>query len=314
MDDHRDVSDDVSDDKRCDARPSKKHQASSAKSLIVALRPFSLIVALATCGLGIALAIVDQQVVEFPIALAVMIAGLLLQVGVNLINDLADMERGIYTDLERRTVRQHGRLGWAAIILACMIGLYLVFLRGWPLLALGVIGVLGLWGYAAEPLKLKSRGLGLIAVFFLAGVFLVSGAYYAVADVMATHVLLLSLPFSLFACLLLLANELRDINDDEVAGHQTFTVRFGDEAGAGLYRGLLGLLTLCTLLLSLWVPMQWVLLPLGSLLCFIPPLRRLPLAPALRGGLPAMTGRCYLVYAVLYIGVLVHVASPTAGS
>jgi len=191
-----------------------------------ALRPFSLVVALATCSLGASLALQDGAGGPAA-ALLVIVAGLLLQAGVNLINDHSDLARGDFDAGERAAIRRHYRIGWVAIALAVAIGLGFVWLRGWPMLLLGAVGVLGAWSYAAGPLNFKARGLGVVAVFFLTGVLMVGGAYYALAGTVSLSLLWLSLPFSVYASLLLLANELRDYENDARDGHRTFTVRFG---------------------------------------------------------------------------------------
>ena len=96
---------------------------------MTALRPFSLTVAVATCGLGAVLATVEQPVSQ-AMVLAVIVAGVLLQVGVNLINDHADLGRVQFTAREMGEIRRNARVGWCAIVIACLIGLWFIALRG----------------------------------------------------------------------------------------------------------------------------------------------------------------------------------------
>lgn len=275
--------------------------APSRTSFILALRPFSLSVAVATCGLGIVLALAKASG-SAVLGGAVLAAGVLLQAGVNLINDHADLGRVSFDDRQQRAIRRNARVGAAAIVLACAIGLWLVTLRGWPLLALGVVGVLGLWGYAADPINLKARGLGLPAVFLLTGVLMVSGAYFAVTGSLAAVVVAWSIPFSLFAALLLLANELRDYEADVADGHQTFTVRFGYAAGATLYRILVGSIIAATALLALGQAVPSLMLSLVPLLLL--PLRLLHEPPAGRAPLARLTGRTYALYSAAFLVLL----------
>jgi 1,4-dihydroxy-2-naphthoate octaprenyltransferase len=270
---------------------------------LAALRPFSLVVALATCALGVSLALQDGAASPAQ-ALLVILAGLLLQAGVNLINDHADLAHLPHDDAQRATILWNYRLGWVAIAVGCAIGFWFVWLRGWPMLLLGVLGVIGAWSYADGPVNFKARGLGVVAVFFLTGVLMVEGAYYALLGDVSLQVAWLSLPFSLYASLLLLANELRDYERDVRDGHRTFSVRYGYEAGAGLYRLLVFALFASTLVLATRAGVLSVALPLLALALLWLPLRILAEAPRRRASLTRLTGRCYFVFAVLFVGVL----------
>ncbi len=231
-----------------------------------------------------------------------MASAILLQAGVNLINDHADLTRLRIEGPPRDAIVRHARLGIAAIVLACVIGLWLVSLRGWPLLLLGMLGVLGLWGYAADPINLKSRGLGIPAVFLLTGVLMVSGAYYAASGVMVGEVVAWSLPFSAFAALLLLANELRDYEEDLRDGHRTLSVRIGYVRAARLYRLLAVAIALATLGLAMAFRLPMLALavvPLATL-----PFRLLGLDPARRQPLARRTGRGYALFSAVFLGLL----------
>ncbi len=153
------------------ARPDKTR-------FLSALRPFSLVVALAGCGLAASLAWQDGYRTPLPIAL-VMLAGLLLQAAVNLVNDHGDLHRPGFDAAQRRRIRRNARIGWLLFALVMVIGLYLVSLRGWPLALLGLVGLAGAWGYAAPPLDYKSRGLGVPLVFLFMGVLLFALSIYA---------------------------------------------------------------------------------------------------------------------------------------
>ena len=261
------------------------------------MRPLSLIVALSTCALGITLARLHATSIgslAAPIAIAVLSSGVLLQIGVNLINDHADLGRVDYSEADRKRITRNAMVGFGAVTTACVIGLWLVSLRGWPLLALGAVGVAGLWAYAADPVNLKARGLGLPAVFFLTGVLMVSGSYYAVTGMLSLAVMVWSLPFSLFAMVLLLANELRDYERDRDLGLRTFTVRFGFRRGAALYIGLSVAIAVLTLALAGVYSIPSIALSIVALAAL--PLHALKAPPDGRVRLMQSTGRSYALY------------------
>ena len=188
-------------------------------TFVKALRPFSLIVAIATCSLGISLALVEGSENIF-LAWLVIFTGVLLQVAVNLINDHRDINSQKFTPAQRQAISRNTRFGWTVMLFATLLGLYMVSIRGWPLLLLGIIGVFGAWSYTGGQINYKERGLGILLVFLLMGVLLIGGSYYVVSGAYHWNVFWLSLPFSLLSSLLLLSNELRDYEEDLVSRHQ----------------------------------------------------------------------------------------------
>lgn len=276
---------------------------SKARDFRHALRPFSMVVALTTCGLGVSLALIEGTG-DAGLALPVVIAGLLLQAGVNLINDHADLSDADLSPGDRSAIRRNTRVGWAAIGVAVLIGLYLVSLRGWPLLLLGVIGVLGAWGYTGGRVNYKERGLGVILVFLLMGVMMVGGSYYVLAAAYSSQVFWLSLPFSLFGSLLLLSNELRDYEADRAAGIGTLSVRIGYASGVRLYLGLAALVYVSTVLLFWAGLLPGIVFILLTGVALWRPIRLLSAGPEARTRLTPLTGRLYLLFGLSFIATL----------
>lgn len=260
-----------------------------------ALRPFSLVVAVATCGLGVILALRDGAG-NPGLGVLVMGAGVLLQAGVNLVNDHADRHSPQFNAGQRAAIRRNTRLGALAFLLAGIVGVYLVWLRGWPMLLLGLVGMAGALGYTGHPVNYKERGLGVPLVFLFMGVLLVGGAYFAVSGGYHAGVFWLSLPFSLFASLLLLSNELRDYEADLEQGLRTLTVRLGYARAGRLFQGLILLLALVTVGLGAMGLLAHAAIPLASLLLLRRPLRLLDKAPAERTRLPPATGQGFFAY------------------
>jgi len=203
-----------------------------------ALRPFSLPVALVTCGLGLA-ASLSFQPANINIMLLILLAGMLLQTGVNLINDHADIKNPVTLKrLSRKDISNitfNYKTGWLCFLLCSIIGLYLVSEVGVFLLILAIIGGCGALFYTTEPINYKRRGLGVVLVFFFMGVLMVYGAFYAAVGEHQLYAIIISLPVSFLTSALLLSNELRDYNSDKKEGLKTLTVRLGYGAGQRLY-------------------------------------------------------------------------------
>ncbi len=269
-------------------------------SFLKALRPFSLVVAIATCGLGVSLSLIENSA-NIHLVYLVMLAGLMLQIAVNLINDYRDIENEGFSQLEKKLIRRNTKIGWTVMLGAIMLGLYMVSIRGLPLFILGVVGVFGAWGYTGGQINYKSRGLGVLLVFLFMGVLLVGGSYYAVSGTYNFNVFLLSLPFSLLSSLLLLSNELRDYEQDLANGIKTMSVRLGFNFSVRMYYTIVTLLYLVSVVLYSAGKLNSVVLILVSSIALWQPLKLLNTSEKQRMNLTALTGRFYFVYGFAYL-------------
>ncbi|WP_210396599.1 prenyltransferase [Motiliproteus sediminis] len=267
-----------------------------------ALRPFSLVVALISCGLGIALALADSG--PLWAAAVTLLAGVLLQSGVNLINDHSDLHllpASVQGEQAAACIRRNHRIGLGLFVVVGLLALPLLWHAGWPLLLLALIGLVGAIGYTQEPINYKRRGLGVPLVFWLMGVLMVCGAYLAVAGSWRDDLWWRSLPVACLTALLLLSNELRDWEEDSERGIRTLCVRWGYEVGRSIYLSLLGASLLLPLAMALAGQLErvWLLLPV---LLLVPALIRLTRAEAAeRIALTPLTGRFMALTGVLYI-------------
>src|SRR5207245_9961499 len=67
-----------------------------------------------------------------------------------------------------------------AFAIAFALGVYLVSVRGWPIVALGLAGLIGGYTYTAPPFQYKFGSFGIPLVFLLMGPLMVVGSYYAI--------------------------------------------------------------------------------------------------------------------------------------
>lgn len=266
-----------------------------------ALRPFSLPVAIVTCSLGIA-ASLQLQAVNLLSTVLVLLAGLLLQTGVNLINDHADLKNPVsrkqLTPTDIKHITFNYRLGWGCFSICAIIGLYLTYITSLFLLLIAIIGGLGALCYTTEPIHYKRRGLGVLLVFFLMGVLMVYGACYAVTGQHYVYAIYVSIPVSFLTSALLLSNELRDYASDQNEGLKTLTVRWGLDKAKILY---LALIACCFVSMAFLVISKQLWL---ASLIFVPALILAILAihtsitSSNLNNLPPMTGRLYLAFGV----------------
>jgi len=270
--------------------------------LVKALRPFSLVVAVVSCGLGILIAW-NHGFENRVVAVWVMLGGILAQAGINLINDVEDVPTlsAQHPDLERIKwlIRRNTYAGILCFVLASLIGFYLISIQGWPLFILILISGLASLSYNIGPLNFKHRGLAMVQVFLLMGVMMVQGAYLAMTGQFSAQVLLHSIPVSLLISLLLLSNELRDWEVDKDKGVGTLAVRIGYENAVRLYWFLIILSYLLAGAFFFYGQLQqllWLLLPLPLLI----PINRY-LNASKRVQLTPMTGRFFFLFGVAYM-------------
>jgi 1,4-dihydroxy-2-naphthoate octaprenyltransferase len=211
------------------------------------VRPFSFSASTAPVATAGALAALDGRF-SWPLFLAALFGGLLLHVGTNVVNEIYDVRKGIDTITSPRashallegglSEREAFVLAGTAFLVASLIGVWLIAVRGLPLLLLGLAGLLGGYGYTAPPFSFKFRALGLPLVFLLMGPLMVLGGYYAITGAFSLAALIASVPVGLLVTAILHGNEWRDIGDDARAGIRTFSIAAGRRAAHVGYLGL----------------------------------------------------------------------------
>ena len=271
-----------------------------------ALRPFSLVVAVVSCGLGILIAWDDGYQNPY-LALWIMLGGILAQAGINLVNDIEDLPLipKSHPQYSRITgmINRNTKAGLICFMLASAIGLYLISKQGWPLFMLILISGLASLSYNFGPINFKHRGLAMVQVFLLMGIFMVQGAYLAMSGHFSSQALLHSIPISLLISLLLLSNELRDWETDKDKNIQTLTVRIGYKNSVNLYWALIiasYLLAAIFFASGQLHQLLWLLLPLPLLIPIQGYLKATKNA-AKRVQLTPMTGRFFFLFGLAYM-------------
>ncbi len=276
---------------------------------ISAARPRTLPAAIAPVlvGTGAAAALGRAHLGRAALALLVALA---LQVAVNYANDYSDGIRG--TDDDRvgpfrltgsgaapaAAVKRAAFVGFG--VAAALAGLALVALSGaWWLIGVGVAAILAAWYYTGGRRPYGYAGLGEVFVFVFFGLVAVLGTTYTQAGTISVPAVGGAVAIGSLACAILVANNLRDVPTDAVAGKHTLAVRLGAPATRRLYLGLVALAFAVALGLAPATPGP--LLAMAALPAAIAPARAvrrgdtgLALLPVLRD-----TGRLELVYAAL---------------
>ncbi len=225
---------------------------SKTKAWIIAARPQTLPAGISPVIVGTALAIHDGVFSLGP-AFAALIGALLIQIGTNLANDYYDGIKGT-DDIDKKgftratssgilSAEQVKKAMYLTYFMSILVGLYLVYIGGIPILLIGVISILSGIAYTGGPYPFGYYGLGDFFVFIFFGVIAVMGTYYVQAvsflsvfmpfwipsDTISWISFFVSLPMAGLTTSILVVNNIRDIEADSKAGKKTLAVIIGDK-------------------------------------------------------------------------------------
>jgi len=173
------------------------------------------------------------------------LCALTLQILSNLINDLYDYRRGSDKAGRKGFKRAlaEGEVSEKQMLTACLIalgvavlsGLYLVWIGGWPILAIGVSALVFAWLYTATDHSLSYLGIADIFVYLYYGLLATEGTIWLQCPNVDAWPLLRIGAWGgsvcgLISMMVLMINNLRDMEDDRRAGKRTLPVRWGKTA------------------------------------------------------------------------------------
>jgi 1,4-dihydroxy-2-naphthoate octaprenyltransferase len=271
-------------------------------------RPRTLPAAFAPVVAGTAVAAWADAAVWWKAALALVVS-VALQVGVNYANDYSDGIRG--TDEDRvgpmRLVGSGAAtpkaVKWAAFAsfgVAALAGLVLAASTAWWLVAVGAVSVLAAWFYTGGSRPYGYLGLGEVMVFVFFGLVAVIGTTYVQTETWEWAALYAAVGIGALACAILVANNLRDIPTDTLAGKNTLAVRLGEARTRAFFALLVGAAAAAVVAVAV-ATTWWALVGLGFI-AIAGPAVSLVLSGATGPGLiPVLesTGKAELAWAVL---------------
>lgn len=305
-------------------------ETSRTHAWMIAIRPQTLPAGAAPVVVGTAIAIAEDVFAPGP-AIAALVGALLIQIGTNFANDYYDARRGVDTN-EREgftRVTQSGlidatvvRRAMAATFLAAiLLGTYLVYVGGLPIVVIGLVSVACGIAYAGGPFPFGSYGLGDVFVFVFFGLVATVGTYYVQAvttvagpfplwipeGTISTLAILAGVAMGALTTAILVVNNLRDIETDRRAGKYTLAVYLGPRLTKAEFVGLLFVGFTVPLVVAVDVESWLAALPVLTLPYAGIVVRDViggPGGSALNQSLEA-TGRLLIVYSALFaVGVI----------
>lgn len=291
--------------------PGAKPQLPRWKIWLLAARPRTLPAAAAPVLMGAAMAWTDGPFgwAAFVVTLA---AAVLIQIGTNFHNDLYDFLKKADTEerLGPLRVTQAGlvspeQMKRATVFvfgLAALLGLYLVYRGGWPILAIGVLAILFGVLYTAGPRPIGYTGWADLLVLLFFGPVATAGTYYVITGRWSPAAGVLGLSPGLLSTALLTVNNLRDAENDRRAGKRTLAVLLGKGFARAEYTA--------AVLAAIVLPVGFVLVVrshfglLATLAILVPAVRGVRQVHTLQGAALnrtlALTGRMLALFGLLF--------------
>ncbi|ELK48953.1 1,4-dihydroxy-2-naphthoate octaprenyltransferase [Haloferax sp. BAB-2207] len=255
----------------------------------MASRPQTLPAAAAPVVVGTAVAVHADLFAPLP-AFAALVGALLIQVGTNFANDYYDAVQGADTEAREGFTRvtagglippsEVKRAMYLTFAAAVLLGTYLVYVGGVPILVVGLLSVASGIAYTGGPYPLGYHGLGDLFVFVFFGLVAVVGTFYVqAASILAAPLsvgipagtvtlvaVLASLPIAAISTNILVVNNVRDKEEDATTGKRTLAVRFGYGFARAEYVTMLALAYAVPVYLWTRAGFDWyVLLPVFSM-------------------------------------------------
>ena len=264
----------------------------------------------------------DEATLRVGAFIAALLGSILIQIGTNLANDYSDAKRGAdaadrlgpvrVTSAGLIAPRRVLHATWLAFAAAVAAGIYLAFVAGPEILAVGAVSILAGVLYTGGPRPYGYAGMGELFVFLFFGLVAVNGSYYVQLERLDWLPLVLSLSIGFLATAILVVNNIRDLDTDRRAGKRTLAVRAGRNRTRSLYAALVGgAFVALPLGPALAGGPGWALLGLLAAPAAAPPLRAVATrtdGPSLNRAL-ADTGRLLAAFSLLVaVGLVVATA------
>ena len=250
---------------------------SSIKAIFIAIRVKTLIASISPVILASVLSL-EYGVFNLIIFSFTLLSSIFIQIGTNFANDLYDYLKG--ADNQDRlgptravqsqliSINQMKILTFISFSFAIICGFPLVFKGGYPILIIGVVGIIAGYLYTAGPYPLGYNGWGDFFVFCFFGPIAVCGTYYLQNDLVSLPSVLLGIILGSLSTSLLCVNNIRDVNTDLAAGKRTLAVRISPSFVQGLFTVLLLSSYLLNIYLIYFLSVSMISLALFLLLIF----------------------------------------------
>lgn len=276
------------------------------------LRPHTLTASFIPVFIGTMYAVVFENTFHVTLFIAMMLAAILIQAATNMFNEYYDYVLGLDTEesvgiggtivrdgIKPKTVL---RLAFIFFGIAILIGIYISATTSWFIAVIGAASMLVGYLYTGGPIPIAYTPFGEVAAGFLMGTVMIGISFFIQTAYVSKEVIIISLPIAIFIGAILLANNIRDLDNDKESGRKTIAILIGRKNAIIL----LALLFALAYILTIFSVIKGVL-PVWSLLTLVSVIKAIEVIVKFRGKteplqmMPAMvaTGQTNTIYGVL---------------
>ncbi|KXH86910.1 1,4-dihydroxy-2-naphthoate polyprenyltransferase [Sporosarcina sp. HYO08] len=263
-------------------------------------RPHTLTAAFAPVFLGTMIALPYGKL-HFPLFIAMLTASILIQMATNMFNEYYDFKRGLDTEhsigiggtIVRNGVKPKVVLNLAFLLygISILIGIYICMSTSWMLAVVGLASMAIGYYYTGGPYPIAYTPFGELFSGVVMGMLLILIAFYIQTGTVTTEAVLLSIPSMLLVAAIMLANNIRDIEEDTVGGRKTLAILVGRYNAVTILLLFFAVSYVWIILLVLFGHLTpWALLvflsvpkPIKAVITFRQYIQPLQVAPAMKG-------------------------------
>ncbi len=238
------------------------------------LRPHTLTASFVPVFVGTMFAFIHDNLFHLGLFIAMLLAAMMIQAATNMFNEYYDYVRGldkadsvgiggtiVRDGIAPKTIL---RLAFLFFGIAILLGLYISYATSWWIALIGAASMVIGYLYTGGPIPIAYTPLGELFAGLLMGTVMIAISYFIQTSVLSTSVILISIPIAVFIGAILLANNIRDLDNDKVSGRKTIAILLGRKNAILFLAGLFVFAYVYTAIL-----MMLGLLPIWSVITFI---------------------------------------------
>ncbi|KOP30946.1 1,4-dihydroxy-2-naphthoate polyprenyltransferase [Exiguobacterium acetylicum] len=230
-------------------------------------RPHTLTASFVPVVVGTAVVAPRVESIRLDLFVAMLIASMLIQIATNLFNEYYDYKRGLDTEesvgiggsIVRDGFKPGTILAFALILygISALLGVYLCIETSWWLLVVGLISMFVGYIYTGGPLPIAYTPFGEVVAGFFMGYIIIAISAYLQIGYVPTEAVAISIPVAILIGSILLANNIRDLDNDKVNGRKTIACLVGHRRAVYVLVGFFAAAVLSLIIAVLAFEVSW---------------------------------------------------------
>jgi len=230
-------------------------------------RPHTLTASFVPVVVGTAVVAPRVESIRLDLFVAMLIASMLIQIATNLFNEYYDYKRGLDTEesvgiggsIVRDGFNPGTILAFALTLygISALLGVYLCIETSWWLLVVGLISMFVGYIYTGGPLPIAYTPFGEVVAGFFMGYIIIAISAYLQIGYVPTEAVAISIPVAILIGSILLANNIRDLDNDKVNGRKTIACLVGHRRAVYVLIGFFAAAVLSLIIAVLAFEVSW---------------------------------------------------------